>query len=168
MSSSKNIPLNLIFLLLISGYVKLSVQIQERSESFHASESSLSSAADVRRVKRNVFQLCRVINIYTGRSCVDYNNYGCFCGLRSRGSHPVDEVDRCCQSHDQCFSSLNCLLLSFTTYSTQCSGSQCTCTNSRKTSCRYRSCMCDLQFGECLQRARYNKVYRRYSTLRCH
>ncbi|XP_055891632.1 phospholipase A2-like isoform X3 [Biomphalaria glabrata] len=122
-----------------------------------------------RRQRRNVFQLCRVIRKYTSNSCFDYNNYGCFCGLRSRGSHPVDDVDRCCLEHDHCFTSLRCTLLSFTTYSMKCSGSKCTCTtDSKTTSCRYRSCQCDIKFGECLQAARYNKRHKNFNTLRCH
>ena len=29
--------------------------------------------------------------------------YGNFCGLGSRGDYPIDEVDQCCQTHDDCY-----------------------------------------------------------------
>ncbi|CAL1532287.1 unnamed protein product [Lymnaea stagnalis] len=119
------------------------------------------------RTKRNVIQLCRVINRYTGRSCLNYNNYGCFCGLRSKGSSPVDGVDKCCREHDRCFASLKCRLLPFVTYSLDCSGKTCSCNGKKKTSCSYRSCRCDIQLGECLSWATYNREHKNHNTLRC-
>ena len=47
--------------------------------------------------KRSVFQMCALIQFYTGNSCYDYNDYGCFCGYGQVGYKPVDRVDRWAQ-----------------------------------------------------------------------
>ncbi|KAH9509521.1 Phospholipase A2, major isoenzyme [Bulinus truncatus] len=115
----------------------------------------------------NTAQLCHIINTYNSRHCSAYAAYGCFCGLRSWGSNPVDGSDRCCRQHDHCFASTGCRLLPLLTYSYHCSGSSCTCRDRNRYSCEYRSCQCDIQLAQCLQTASYSGRYYLYSRRNC-
>ena len=45
-------------------------------------------------VKRNAFQLCDLIKSFTGRFCLKYNPYGCFCGYGQEGTEPLDSADK--------------------------------------------------------------------------
>ncbi|XP_055892289.1 basic phospholipase A2 PA-12A-like [Biomphalaria glabrata] len=131
--------------------------------------SSLSSflSDTPSRNKRNSLQLCDIIQRNTRRNCLSYTFYGCFCGLRSWGSNPVDSSDSCCRQHDNCFSSIGRSGLPFLTYSYHCSGNFCQCTDSNRNSAQYRSCQCDVQLGRCLRNANYNILYNLYQRRRC-
>ena len=63
--------------------------------------------------KRNAFQLCMLVHAHTGRGCLDYNDYGCFCGKGNGGpdKRHVDEVDGCCKRHDRCYGEVRCNFL---------------------------------------------------------
>ena len=55
----------------------------------------------------NVFQRKLLLKIFqTGCGITKMAKlafYGNFCGLGSRGDVPKDEVDQCCQTHDNCY-----------------------------------------------------------------
>eukprot|EP00057_Strongylocentrotus_purpuratus_P021209 XP_011675683.1 PREDICTED: phospholipase A2 OS2-like [Strongylocentrotus purpuratus] len=103
-----------------------------------------------------------MIKCATGRSGLDYNNYGCHCGLGGEGT-PVDATDRCCEAHDKCYDDViadNSLgLFGFcspylVTY--KWSSSSCTCITGgwTNTECKKRTCKCDKDAADCFAQAK--------------
>ncbi|XP_041475997.1 acidic phospholipase A2-like [Lytechinus variegatus] len=118
--------------------------------------------------KRSLLQLNTVISCYTGKSGFDFNGYGCWCGLGGSGN-PVDDVDRCCMAHDNCYQALQdegCGLY-FTSYeySEQNCGSRngsITCGGSPadpETECSFKLCECDRRIASCLRQHTYHDVF---------
>ncbi|XP_013393800.1 neutral phospholipase A2 agkistrodotoxin-like [Lingula anatina] len=115
------------------------------------------------REKRNAFQFGRMIRSRTGRSALDYNGYGCWCGLGGRGT-PKDGVDRCCQAHDRCYDRLinsGCRNPVLNAYSYTLSGGI-VCNRSRNDRCEQGGCECDRTAAYCFARNRYNSVYKNW------
>ncbi|XP_033101468.1 phospholipase A2-like [Anneissia japonica] len=57
----------------------------------------------------NVGQFGDMIHCQTDRSFItswlDYDGYGCYCGLGGTGK-PIDDTDQCCLIHDNCYDSV--------------------------------------------------------------
>ncbi|XP_013874818.1 phospholipase A2 [Austrofundulus limnaeus] len=90
-----------------------------------------------------------------------YSDYGCYCGHKGTVT-PVDEVDKCCQTHGRCYETFkttpgcestfkNPFLL---IYKYSCVDQQVTCSDSDK--CQAALCECDRAAAHCFSKNAYN------------
>ncbi|XP_010612549.1 group IIE secretory phospholipase A2 [Fukomys damarensis] len=98
----------------------------------------------------NLVQFGIMIEKMTGKSALQYNDYGCYCGLG--GAHrPVDQTDWCCHAHDCCYGRVEKLgcepklekyLFSVSQGSIVCAG---------RTTCQRQTCECDKEAALCFR-----------------
>uniref|UniRef100_R4G2M6 PLA2-Sut-19 n=1 Tax=Suta fasciata TaxID=529716 RepID=R4G2M6_9SAUR len=119
---------------------------------------SLLGAAGIPPQPLNLYQFKGMIECGNrgNRDAWDYNNYGCYCGQGGSGT-PVDDLDRCCKVHDDCYgeaeNSLNCSPY-WTLYTWDCTENVPTCKS--KSGCPRSVCECDAVAAKCFAKADYN------------
>ena len=118
------------------------------------------------------FEFREMITKVTGRSAFDYLGYGCHCGLGGKGK-PIDELDTCCQVHDQCYANTSTYLQFWNLcsphlvgYSWNYNSGVVACSGNKDT-CGYKTCMCDKIVAECFARSEYNLQHKGYSQRLC-
>ncbi|XP_069789763.1 phospholipase A2, minor isoenzyme-like isoform X2 [Narcine bancroftii] len=96
---------------------------------------------------------------------LDFNNYGCNCGFGGSGK-TVDELDKCCLNHDQCYHRAKeeeCRFLIdspyIELYSHSCSKNKITCSG-KNNPCEDAICNCDRTAAICFSQAPYNPQYK--------
>ena len=129
---------------------------------------TFGALADAKRHRRSLLDFVKMIAAATGRNPFDYSAYGCYCGLGGFGT-PVDDVDRCCQTHDSCYQDLKdrkiCRTLQVYLQSYKTS-SPLTC-DKNNNKCGQGLCNCDREAALCFKARKYNNKYKNYNKLKC-
>uniref|UniRef100_R4FJB5 PLA2-Aca-45 n=1 Tax=Acanthophis wellsi TaxID=239747 RepID=R4FJB5_9SAUR len=119
---------------------------------------SLLGASDIPPQPLNLYQFGGMIKCANKgtRSWLSYVNYGCYCGWGGSGK-PVDELDRCCQIHDNCYAEAGKKRCKpkLTLYSWKCAKDVPVCNS--KSVCGSFVCDCDAAAAKCFAKAPYNK-----------
>nr|P29601.1 RecName: Full=Acidic phospholipase A2 homolog; Short=svPLA2 homolog [Bungarus fasciatus]AAB24834.1 phospholipase A2 [Bungarus fasciatus=banded krait, venom, Peptide Mutant, 118 aa] [Bungarus fasciatus] len=106
----------------------------------------------------NMVQFKSMVQCTSTRPWLDYVDYGCNCDIGGTGT-PLDELDRCCQTHANCYTEARkfpeCAPY-YKTYSYTCSGGTITC-NADNDECAASVCNCDRTAALCFAGAPYNQ-----------
>ncbi|XP_055511530.1 basic phospholipase A2 pseudexin B chain-like [Leucoraja erinacea] len=117
---------------------------------------------------RNLVQFSNIIKcvIPGSHPLITFNNYGCYCGPGGHGE-PVDDLDRCCQTHDKCYGAAAEMGCTFSEgpalvlYKYTCSEKTVTC-DCNNYKCAKFVCECDRNAAACFANAQptYNPKYK--------
>ncbi|XP_004592469.2 phospholipase A2, membrane associated-like [Ochotona princeps] len=126
-------------------------------------------AFGLQEVHGNLLNFRKMIKFTTGKEpATTYGFYGCFCGLGGTGT-PLDATDRCCATHDCCYTRLENLGCGTKLLNYHYSLSDNTITCEDEDYCRKELCQCDRTAAYCFaaNQDTYNKEYEYYSNSRC-
>ncbi|XP_075390625.1 phospholipase A2-like [Tenrec ecaudatus] len=124
---------------------------------------SVTASMELNFRPRAVFEFLNMLQCaIPSRGRMAYKNYGCQCGKGGSGA-PVDELDRCCQTHESCYRQASDLSsckfpqgnVYRTIYDFTCSGNDITCSSSNN-ECQAFICECDRNATICISKAPYN------------
>ncbi|XP_068115661.1 phospholipase A2, minor isoenzyme-like isoform X2 [Hyperolius riggenbachi] len=117
---------------------------------------------------RNLWQFRKIIKctIPDSKPLNEYNGYGCYCGFGGSGN-PMDELDNCCQIHDNCYGGYrnikDCTPIfdnPYTeSYSYSCTDNVATC-EADNNPCKMYICECDRKAALCFSKASYKEEYK--------
>uniref|UniRef100_A0A194AR49 phospholipase A2 n=1 Tax=Micrurus tener TaxID=1114301 RepID=A0A194AR49_9SAUR len=129
---------------------------------------SLLGASSIPPEPLNLYQFKKMIQCANTRTWWHFAWYGCYCGAGGSGT-PVDELDRCCQVHDDCYGEaekIDGCDPKATLYSYDCSEGQLTCKDN-DTKCKDLVCNCDRTAALCFAKAPYDDNNFMMSSKRC-
>ncbi|XP_038641673.1 basic phospholipase A2 homolog 1-like isoform X2 [Scyliorhinus canicula] len=115
------------------------------------------SAQDVSGQRRREINLQRIVYCVNPSAQPQYSNYGCFCRIGGNGNQPVDDIDRCCQVHDDCYreaAMMECSTFHMW-FASLCENGIPKCpefsVTSHDTECFQKFCNCDIAAALCLK-----------------
>jgi len=115
----------------------------------------------------NLFQLCEQIDYFKrfdwSASCLEFADYGCFCGPGGWGE-AADDVDACCMVHDHCYDVAMKKFKYCYPYVTYYHKKAGKCLDVENT-CNRFSCECDRALAQCLVSKRYHRKLINYRYL---
>ncbi|XP_031552198.1 basic phospholipase A2 homolog 1-like [Actinia tenebrosa] len=131
------------------------------------------------RQRRSVLQYKTMLECATKRSGWLYEGYGCWCAFHGKGK-PVDDTDRCCKAHDECYSKIKESKLcewphDYSVYyleykkpkqCMECSPAD-EYASEEEANCKVELCKCDVQAVKCLQKASFNRKFVQYDRSKC-
>ncbi|XP_058940147.2 phospholipase A2 A2-actitoxin-Cgg2a [Pocillopora verrucosa] len=146
--------------------------VQDKEEILALKESADSPITSPN--SRSILGFGLMILCGVNRNPLDYNGYGCYCGLGGEGT-PVDDVDRCCQIHDACYNAVqdsgSCpfdVAIYVMPYSRRgCLGCEPASYYWFYGKCRNALCECDSEAVQCFKSATFNDAYKDHPQEKC-
>ncbi|XP_072103627.1 phospholipase A2-like [Mobula birostris] len=126
-------------------------------------------------INLNIVQLRWMIKCVLPKSSPlhQFIDYGCYCGLGGSGT-PVDDLDRCCQTHDNCYGAAekikDCTPILDNPYTEiykyTCYKNTITC-SSTNNACKMFVCECDRNLANCMSKVKFNPDNVKIDQSRC-